>query len=84
MELKKKKKTYTGACHEVIQFFLDCQFPAKDEELFLHHQSPCVSLFVGVFEPDWEALLIAWVTRQQNDDIVVVVVKHACDRHAHL
>ena len=29
--------------------------------------------FVGVFEADWEAILLAWVTRQQNDDVVVVV-----------
>ena len=42
---------------------------ACDEELFLHHQSPVFLCFVGVFEADWEA----WVTRQQNDDAVVVV-----------
>ena len=29
--------------------------------------------FVGVFEADWEAILLARVTRQQNDDVVVVV-----------
>ena len=29
--------------------------------------------FVGVLEPDWEAILLALVTRQQNDHVVVVV-----------
>ena len=70
----KQKITYTGPCHAVIQLFLNFQFPAKDEELFLLHQSPCVSLFfVAVFEADYEAILLAWATCQQNDDVVVVV-----------
>ena len=40
----------------------------------------------GAFEPDWEAILFAWVTRQQNDVIVGLSYRHhACDRrHAHL
>ena len=27
--------------------------------------------FVAVFEPDWDAILLAWVTRQQNVDVDV-------------
>ena len=27
--------------------------------------------FVGVFEADWEAILLAWVTCQQNDDLLL-------------
>ena len=27
--------------------------------------------FVGVFEADWEAILLAWVTCQRNDDLLL-------------
>ena len=40
----KQKVTYTSACHTIIELLGNCLFSAKDEKLFLFHQSRGVSL----------------------------------------
>ena len=76
----KQKVTYTGACHTIIDLLGNCQFSAKDEKLFLLHQSPGVSLPCWCF---WRWLrshfvsLGDWSTKWR----FVVVLTHVTGMH---
>ena len=79
----KQKIAYTGACHAVIQLFRNCQCPAKDEELFLLHQSPRVALFCCRFW-GWLGSHFVSLGDLSTKWRCCCCCRHACDRHAHL